>query len=108
MNDQRLLEMLRGPDRPVAPEPAFEESLYAALTKRSQRRRGASPATLLAAALLAALALGTAIFVGSQLLRDDLLVVAPDSTRQPDIGPSPGLSDLPDGYRAGGSVPFGF
>ena len=104
MNDQRLLEMLRDLDKPMAPEAAFEESLYAALTTK-RRRRAASPAMLLAAALLAAAALGTAIFAGSQLLRKDPLVMLPQTTA---TTIPLRVTDVPDGYTKGSSVPFGF
>ena len=68
MYDERLIQALRGLDRPVEPEPAFADALFGHLQQASRPRRSSRAGLLLVAALLAAAVMGTALAVGSGLL----------------------------------------
>lgn len=82
MNDDQLVQTLASIGaRAATPDPEFSEALWRSLVRRNTRHAAPRRELLLAAALLAAASLAAALAVGSQLLRDDPLVVGPSPSR---------------------------
>lgn len=94
MNDRQLAAALRAIDRPVAPDADFADALFETLLPRAvPATRPPVPRTaLLVAALLAAVALGVALAVGSNLFQDRSLVEASPSVSVPTF-----VVEVPDG-----------
>ena len=96
MTDQELIEALHRLDRPIAPSPAFSESLFVHLRQRVRAQRVPPPRLLLVAAVLTTAAVAGLIMAGVGSQREGRATASPAPVRASFL---PYRLDIPAGVK---------
>ena len=109
MNDEQLTRLFRSLDEAAEPDPAFGDALFARLEREAglvpSRRPSSVRWVLLAAAMLVALALGTAVAIGSGLIKLPIVADLQSPTPTASASAQPTNTPLASGTPAASATP---